>query len=59
MFDKVVQEQAKSGIGMNEGQLAEFFSIPSVNNKLKELGIDQTTVGQDRPLIGGALETVF
>jgi len=59
VFDKVVQEEAKSGMGMDKGQLAEFFSIPSVNNKLKELGINETTVGQDRPLIGSALETVF
>ena len=60
VFDKVVQEQAKLGsLGLNRGQLAEFLSIPSVNNKIKELGIEPTTVGQDRPLIGGALETVF
>lgn len=60
VFDKVAQEQAKLGsLGLNRGQLAEFFSIPSVNNKIKELGLDTTTVGQDRPLIGGALETVF
>lgn len=60
VLEKIVANQEGEGdLGMNSQQVSEFFSIPSVNNRLKELGIEQLGVGQDRPLLGGALETVF
>lgn len=60
VFEAVAADQESMGVlGLSKSQLAEFMSIPSVNQALKDLGIQQLGVGQDRPMLGGALETVF
>lgn len=60
VFEAVAaNQQSMGGLGLNKNQLAEFMSIPSVNKALKDIGVQQLGVGQDRPMLGGALETVF
>lgn len=60
VFEAVAANQAAMGaLGLNKNQLSEFMSIPSVNKALKDVGIQQLGVGQDRPMLGGTLEAVF
>ena len=60
VFEAVAADQQSMGsLGLNKNQLAEFMSIPSVNEALKGIGVQQLGVGQDRPMLGGALEAVF
>ncbi len=60
VFEAVARNEAVMGeLGMNEQQLAEFFSIPSVNEALKNLDLPTIGVGVDRPVLGSVLEGAF
>lgn len=60
VFEAVSRNQAVLGdLGMDKRQLAEFFSIPSVNEALKGLDLPTIGVGVDRPVLGSVLEGAF
>ena len=54
-----VLEKVVESLDMTPYQASEFLSIPSVNSRLKDLGLEQIGVGTDRPMLGSALESVF